>query len=115
MKEFHAALEAQPDFPEALNSLGLLLQRSGDVEEAATTYRKLTTLQPDNADAHSNLGLTLLQMGDGKGAIKEFENALRLRPDDGGFPEKSWGGVLADHRFRRCDGTVSRGAENYSE
>ncbi len=82
-------LQAQPEFPEALHDLGLLLQRSGDVEEAATVFRKLTTLQPDNADAHSNLGLTLVQIGDGKGSVKEFETALRLRPGDSGYL-KNW-------------------------
>ena len=66
----------------ALNSLGRALQRSGQLEEAADTFRRLIALRPDDAHAHVSLGAVLMELGERRAAEAEFREARRLKPDD---------------------------------
>jgi tetratricopeptide (TPR) repeat protein len=55
--------------------------RSGDAQDAATTYRKAIELNPDDPGMHYNLSLALAKLGDTPGEKEELENAVKLGPN----------------------------------
>jgi len=81
---FEHALELQPDYPEASNTLGALLAQSGDVPGAIARFRASLKTKPDYADALNNLGYALFQAGQASEAQDLYQKALKLQPD---FPE----------------------------
>jgi predicted CXXCH cytochrome family protein len=74
------AIELDPAFPEAHNSLGGLLFEKGDLSAASVAFRESIRHQPDFAEAHSNLGNLLLQSNDPGQAEYHFHLAIRLNP-----------------------------------
>ena len=50
------ALRLQPNYPEAINNLGLALIARGDTQEAIEQFRLAIQLKPDFALAYNNLG-----------------------------------------------------------
>ncbi|PYQ19623.1 MAG: hypothetical protein DMF79_12175, partial [Acidobacteria bacterium] len=81
---FEHALELQPDYPEASNTLGALLAQSGDVPGAIARFRAALKTKPEYPDALNNLGYTLFQAGQANEAQDLYQKALKLQPD---FPE----------------------------
>ena len=57
-------------------TLGVALQESGRIKEAASIYKKL----PDMAEAHNNLANIYRQEGKTKQALAHFDKALSLNP-----------------------------------
>jgi tetratricopeptide (TPR) repeat protein len=81
---FERALEMQPEYAEASNSLGALLAQSGAVPAAIERFRAALQVRPDFPDALNNLGFALFQTGQPAQAFELYEKALALQP---GFPE----------------------------
>jgi tetratricopeptide (TPR) repeat protein len=81
---FERALEMQPDYAEAGNSLGALLAQSGEVPAAIERFRAALQVKPDFADALNNLGFALFQTGQTEQAHELYQKALALQP---GFAE----------------------------
>jgi Tfp pilus assembly protein PilF/peroxiredoxin len=81
---FERALELQPDYADASNSLGALLAQSGEVPAAIERFRAALQARPDFADALNNLGFALFQTGQPAQAYELYQKALALAPD---FPE----------------------------
>jgi tetratricopeptide (TPR) repeat protein len=52
---FHAALDYNPGNAEALINLGILLEQTGDAENAAKVFKKAIAAKPDFIDAHYQL------------------------------------------------------------
>lgn len=50
------ALKLHPEFPVAMNNLGLIFQIGGEVSTAERLFRKALKLDPEYAHAHNNLG-----------------------------------------------------------
>ncbi|MBF0626307.1 MAG: tetratricopeptide repeat protein [Magnetococcales bacterium] len=63
LEQYLAALEIQPDYPEALNNLGILYKDLGRWEESEAVFRKALRLRPQFHKARNNLG-TLLRARD---------------------------------------------------
>jgi tetratricopeptide (TPR) repeat protein len=57
------------------------LTRTGRIEEAIATLRKLIADAPGRGDAHADLGLLLREEGQLDAAIDQFLEARKLRPD----------------------------------
>ena len=76
------AVELQPDFPNALNNLGVAFVQKGKATEAMQLFQKALDLNPDFVEAHNNLGRLQLQQGKVREAIAHYRAALKLRPDD---------------------------------
>lgn len=72
--------QTRPFFPEAYNTLGNSLRRSGDLVGAEEALRKAITLRPDYVDAHYNLGGCLCDAWRLDEAADEFLTVLRLDP-----------------------------------
>jgi tetratricopeptide (TPR) repeat protein len=78
-----AALQLNPNNPEALNQLGMLLRRNGKFLEAEAAYLKAVTVRPDYALAHYNLGvLNELYLQRLDEALRHFETYQELVGDD---------------------------------
>jgi Tfp pilus assembly protein PilF/peroxiredoxin len=81
---FERALEMQPEYADASNSLGALLAQSGEVPAAIERFRAALQARPDFPDALNNLGFALSQTGQLAQAFELYQKALALQP---GFPE----------------------------
>jgi protein O-mannosyl-transferase len=79
--QFRAAVEAAPDFKDALNSLGAILEYKGDNSGAIALHRRAVAADPNYASAHLNLGHELYQAGQVAEARRELTEGLRLDPD----------------------------------
>ena len=66
------------------NNVAVALQAEGRYDEAATHYRRATTLRLDYAPAMNNLGTALRAAGRVNEAVATYERALTAHPD---FPE----------------------------
>jgi tetratricopeptide (TPR) repeat protein len=73
--------QAQPNFAEAHNLLGVALLESGKVDEAAAAFRQALSLKPDWVDALNNLGNAHLQQLQLDEAIAVFRKAIAVAPD----------------------------------
>ena len=77
------ALQLDPDYPVALNQLGMLLRRKGKFLEAEAAYMKAVTVSPDYALAHYNLGvLNELYLQRLEAALQHFETYQSLVGED---------------------------------
>ena len=66
----------------ALRDEGIVLARSGRLDEAVTLFEEAVQVTPDDATLHRNMGLALWQQGRLEAAGPHLERAVALRPDD---------------------------------
>ena len=78
-------LAQRPDFPEALQLLGVIAHRCGHNEPAVDLLRKAVAANPQAPTAHANLALVLESMERYDEAAAECRAALALRPQSPGF------------------------------
>ena len=74
----------RPDYAEAHNNLGRLLQQQGRLNEAAAHFRRALEFQPRLAETHLNLADLLLRQRQATEASAHYQQALAIQPD---FPE----------------------------
>jgi Flp pilus assembly protein TadD len=79
---FEEALEKRPDDPEALNGLGLALERQGQLAEAHAQFQRAVALSPDAWAYHFNLAHTSAALNQWDDAIAGYRDAARLFPGD---------------------------------
>ena len=78
-----AALELDPDSPEAHNNLAAVYVAQKRFAAAEAEAREAIRHRPDYASAHANLGAVLLAAGRPAEAIVSYEQALALGADGG--------------------------------
>jgi predicted O-linked N-acetylglucosamine transferase (SPINDLY family) len=74
------ALRLRPDYPPALNNLGLAFLSLGRLGEAAAALEAALDLAPDYVGAMNNLGMVHLRRGDEERAVAEFGYAVATDP-----------------------------------
>lgn len=74
------ALEVEPDYLPALNSLASALAALGRHDEAAVEFAAVLRLAPDNPAVLNNYGHALALMGRTDEARSALENAVRIQP-----------------------------------
>jgi predicted O-linked N-acetylglucosamine transferase (SPINDLY family) len=82
-RHYRAALAANPDHPDAVRLIGLLMAERGDPEAEAWLGRAVQ-LAPAVPSAHFNLALLLTQTGRMAEALAHADKALALKPDHHG-------------------------------
>ncbi|MDR3531541.1 MAG: sulfotransferase [Rhodopila sp.] len=80
---YRAVLKLNPDEPDALNLLGLILQERGALDESLTLIRKALRVDPDFPEALTNLARGELVAGHADKAAASARHAIRLDPDLG--------------------------------
>ena len=78
---FREAIRIKPDFAEAYNNLGAMLDANGQLTEAIGAFREAIKIKPDFGLAHANLGLALKRSGAAQEAIATLREAVRINPD----------------------------------
>jgi tetratricopeptide (TPR) repeat protein len=79
---YHRILAIDPNVPDALQLLGILVSQLGRHEAAVDLIRKAIALNPGAAVYHGNLGLALDKLGRLDEAIASFQKALDLGSAD---------------------------------
>lgn len=98
------AVAIAPDYPEALNGVGVGLAREGRAADAIEKYRRALAIKPAYDDAEANWGVALAQSGDIPGAIEHYRRALEINPDNSNA-NVNWGNALV--RLNHYDEAIS--------
>lgn len=77
---YKAILACDPENPDGLNLLGVVLHEQGDNEMALHLLRKAVKRAPGAAMVHTNLGLVLHALGKVADAARAYEQAIALDP-----------------------------------
>ncbi len=77
--QLEEALKIDPRSSHALFNMGLLEERSGNIEVALDTYRQAVALDSSNAPAYNNLGLLLAREGRVAEGIEALRRATEAR------------------------------------
>src|SRR5437588_702645 len=75
------ALDAKPDYFDALYVAGIIAEQTGRPQEAVELLSKAIAVNPGMADAHYNRGVALGAIGRAAEALESYERAIALRPD----------------------------------
>jgi predicted O-linked N-acetylglucosamine transferase (SPINDLY family) len=75
------AIKLRPDYADAVNNAGIVLQELGRAGQAVDLYRRLLERMPAHADAWNNMGAAYLAQGRPEEARAAFEQALIHKPD----------------------------------
>ena len=78
---YRESLAIQPQ-PAIYNDLGVVQERLGLPDDAATSYRKALELDPKSSAAHTNLGSSLMRSGARAEAEQHFRAALAADPQN---------------------------------
>ena len=100
-KQFREALRLDPDYAQAHNNLGAMLQLAGQFDEALDHYRRALALRPDNLEARSNLAQLLSRQGRAAEAADQFKVALAVKRR---IPRRwaGWRGFAPPRATPRC-------------
>ena len=111
VRDFEAALQAAPEHPQALNSLGMLAMEAGDPARAEALFRRATVADPSEPALWMNVAKAQRLRGDDSGEKASLAAALALdqrhfmallrkaelheRLAERGEAAQAWGGVVA--------------------
>lgn len=79
-KIYRSVLSANPDDPDAIHFLGVLMHHDGRGREAVDWIRRSVALRPDHAETHNNLGNVLKEQGRLDEAVAAYQRAIELDP-----------------------------------
>jgi len=102
---FTAVLAADPGHAAALNNLGALHARGGDLERALLLLLRAVEVRPDYAEGRYNLGNVLVAAGRLEEAEASYLEALRLKPGSADIAANL--GVAQERRGRPADAAAS--------
>ncbi len=91
--EYRQSFAHNPRFAKAASSLGYLLAKQGQFDEAQHWFGEAVRIRPSDAIAHFNLGFALDKGGRRGEAIDAFHAALRLDPK----LDRAWYGMGLSH------------------
>jgi Flp pilus assembly protein TadD/mono/diheme cytochrome c family protein len=88
-QQFQRALEINPKYTDARFDLASIDAQNGNLEAAASGFRRVLVEKPDHAKARQHLGEVLFLLGDRledsgrhNEAARRYREALKYRPDD---------------------------------
>jgi tetratricopeptide (TPR) repeat protein len=81
IEELNKALDIDPNYAEAYQSLGLYYRYQGAFDKALDLFNKYTSVSPDQASPLDNLANLYFREGRVDEAIEKFREALSIRPD----------------------------------
>ena len=79
---FQTAIQLKPDFADAQNNVGLILElHYKKTSEAIGHYYQALAAKPNDPGYHFNLGIALMKEKKSQEAIVHFRQAIDLNPD----------------------------------
>ena len=78
---WRTTITRNPDCSMAHTSLGIILLKKGQIDQAISHHQEAIRLKPDYAAAHNNLGVALDEKGQIDEAIRQYLEAIRLEAD----------------------------------
>jgi len=75
------AIKNQPDFAEAYKTMGIILQKQGQIETAFKWYLQAIKIQPDFAEAYVNVGTLYAKKQQWQEAIEYYKKAIYFKSD----------------------------------
>ena len=78
------AIDLRPDYPEALNNLGVLFVRQHDYAKAEEEFKTGTRVAPNYDQSYLNLARLYAMQNDREKAIDVLQELLRLQPQNPG-------------------------------
>ena len=73
------ALSLSPRFEDAYEALGVILSKTGELEEAISLMKKLAEINPDSIMAHTNLSVFYVEKGLKDEAEEELAKSMSIR------------------------------------
>lgn len=78
---YEKALKLDPNMPDVLVDLGIMLRRTDKIEKALETFDKALQVNPKHANAFLNKAVVLkYDLKDFKGSLENFENFVKYAP-----------------------------------
>ncbi|HQS99079.1 MAG: hypothetical protein B7Y26_12070 [Hydrogenophilales bacterium 16-64-46] len=81
-RHYQATLARQPEHPDALHYLGMLLMEAGRADQAAGMVRRSLELKPRDADFWANAALLEQALGQPDAAVRAYRESIFLAPGD---------------------------------
>lgn len=78
---YNKVLELDPNFRDAHNNLGVVLQQFGKFQEAMGYFEKALKIDPNYVGSLNNLGLSFKELSKFQEAMGYFEKALKIDPN----------------------------------
>lgn len=78
VKHYSTAARLQPEDPDILFNLGLILKKMGRLNQAKSRFRQGLALSPEDFELHYNLALTLQAMNKIDRAIISYQDSLNI-------------------------------------
>ena len=82
---YQQILQAEPNQPVALHSLGMIAHHVGKCDIAVDLIKKALVVKPQYAEAYCNLGLIYQDFGKTDEAIFSYRKAIEINPDIAGI------------------------------
>lgn len=89
---FQRALDMKPEFPEAINNLGFLKQREGDIKGAIEFFNKALEFAPNQPEFLNNAATAYVNNGTPEKAIEMCDKVLAQNPE---HKDAAWNKSLA--------------------
>lgn len=80
-KLYHAALQINPDYADALHGMGLTLRIKNDLVGALPLIQQAIIFNPERPDYYNDLGIVFQDRGEIDKAISFHKRALKVTPD----------------------------------
>ncbi|MER2511227.1 tetratricopeptide repeat protein [Nitrosomonas ureae] len=80
-KLYHTALQLNPDHPETLHGLGLVLRAQKDLDGALPLIQQAIMMAPDRPGYYNDLGILFQERGEFEKAISFHKRALKVKAD----------------------------------
>jgi tetratricopeptide (TPR) repeat protein len=80
-KCFKKAVKLNPNYVEAYNNLGNILQLQGKNDQAVVCLKKAIEIEPNFTQAYNNLGNALKQLGEIDEAFASYQKAIAINPN----------------------------------
>ncbi len=81
IESFQRALALKPDFPDALNNLGLIYFNMEDADKALDFYQRALAINPDHVDTMINMGLLLQDEKKYDEALDIYRRVVSINPN----------------------------------
>jgi len=81
VEQYRLAVALKPDYVEALNRLGIVLDQLGRFKEADKAFRDAIAAAPDQAYLYNNLAFSCMMQLNWREAATALNRALALKPD----------------------------------